>query len=121
MKIVINSDFGGFGLSDKAFEMLLDKKGIEWEKVNTGKTFGFDRISYYHKGHAGDDKYYISDYDYYENRSDKDLVEIVESLKDEAAGNYSSLKVVEIPDGVDWFIAEYDGREHVAERHRTWS
>ena len=121
MKIVINSDFGGFGLSDEAFEMLLDKKGIEWEKVNTGKTFGFDRISYFHKGHAGDDKYYISDYDYYENRSDKDLVEIVERLGSAADGKFSSLKVIEIPDGVDWQVMEYDGREWIAERHRTWS
>ena len=121
MKVVINEDFGGFGLSDKAFEMLLDKKGIEWEKVNTGKTFGFDRISYFHKGHAGDDKYYISDYDYYENRSDKDLVEIVERLGSAADGKFSSLKVVEIPEDIDWQVMEYDGREWIAERHRTWS
>jgi len=121
MKIVINCDFGGFGLSETAFEMLLNQKGIEWEKVNTGKVFGFDSISYFHKGHAGDDKYYISDSDYYGDRTDKDLVEIVENLKDDANGNYSCLKVVEIPDDVNWYIAEYDGREHVAERHRTWS
>jgi len=35
-------------------------------------------------------------------------------------GTYSDLKVVEIPDGVNWYIEEYDGLEHVAERHRTW-
>jgi hypothetical protein len=28
--------------------------------------------------------------------------------------------VVEIPDGVEWEIAEYDGLEWVAEKHRTW-
>ena len=27
----------------------------------------------------------------------------------------------EIPDDVNWYIAEYDGIEHIAERHRTWS
>ena len=120
MKIVINEDFGGFGLSDKAFEMLLDKKGIEWEKVNTGKTFGFDRISYFHKGHAGDDKYYLSDYSYIENRVDEDLVAVVETLGSAANGPCASLKIVEIPEEVNWYIEEYDGREHVAERHRTW-
>jgi len=28
---------------------------------------------------------------------------------------------VEIPDDVKWHIHEYDGLEHVAEDHRTWS
>ena len=36
-------------------------------------------------------------------------------------GVYSDLKVVEIPDDINWYIEEYDGLEHVAERHRTWS
>jgi len=31
------------------------------------------------------------------------------------------LKIVDIPDGVEWEIEEYDGMEWVAEKHRTWS
>jgi len=38
-----------------------------------------------------------------------------------AAGSYCTLKVVEIPDDVQWQIEEYDGHEWVAERHRTWA
>ena len=34
---------------------------------------------------------------------------------------YSELKVVEIPDDVEYDIQEYDGNEWVAEKHRTWS
>jgi hypothetical protein len=34
--------------------------------------------------------------------------------------NFATLKIVEIPDDVDWIIQEYDGTEWVAERHRTW-
>jgi hypothetical protein len=30
------------------------------------------------------------------------------------------LRIVEIPDGVEWHISEYDGIEHIAENHRTW-
>jgi len=120
MKVVINTDFGGFGLSKEAFERLLQRKGIEFEVVES-KAFGFERESFYHKGHAGDDKFYLSDYDFYGNRADEDLVEVVETLGSAANGNYSNLKVVEIPDGVEWFVNEYDGLEHVAERHRTWS
>ena len=32
-----------------------------------------------------------------------------------------NLKIVEIPEGVRWEIEEYDGKEWVAEMHRTWS
>jgi hypothetical protein len=120
MKVVINTDFGGFGLSKEAFEMLLKRKGIEYEVVES-KTLSFIRESFYHKGHAGDDKYYLSDYDFYDNRADEDLVAVVETLAAGANGHAANLKVVEIPDGIEWYIDEYDGREHVAERHRTWS
>jgi len=122
MKVVINTCFGGFGLSQEAFEMLLKKKGIEYEVVKS-KTFGFEKESFYAKGHAGDDKFYLSDYAFYDNRSDVDLVEVVETLGAAANGHSADLKVVEIPDEVNgnWYIDEYDGREHVAERHRTWS
>jgi hypothetical protein len=45
----------------------------------------------------------------------------VEELGDKASGQFAELVVVEIPDGVDYEIDEYDGNEHIAEKHRTWS
>jgi hypothetical protein len=120
MKVVINTDFGGFGLSREAFEILLQRKNIEYEVVES-KTFGFERESFYHKGHAGDDKFYLSDYDFYDNRADEDLIAVVETLGTAANGHAANLKVIEIPDTIEWYIEEYDGREHIAERHRTWS
>ena len=120
MKVVINRCHGGFGLSDEAFELLLAKKNIEWEKVDTGKTFGFSRMVYYRKGHANEDEHYLSDYDFYDDRSDRDLIEVVETIGSAANGWAAELKVVEIPDDVEWDVDEYDGLEWVAERHRTW-
>ena len=32
----------------------------------------------------------------------------------------AELKVVEIPDGVDYIITEYDGLEQIEETHRVW-
>lgn len=55
-----------------------------------------------------------------EQRNDPRLVKIVEKLGEEANGRFAKLKVIEIPDGVEWEIEEYDGYEHVAEKHRTW-
>jgi hypothetical protein len=55
------------------------------------------------------------------DRSNPQLVKCVLALGHEASGYLSDLKVVEVPDGVEWEIEEYDGNEHVAEKHRTWS
>lgn len=54
-------------------------------------------------------------------RDDKRLVAFIENNSTEVASSeYSELKIVEIPDGVDWVICDYDGVEWVAEKHRTW-
>jgi hypothetical protein len=49
------------------------------------------------------------------------MIQVVEELGAAANGPCADLKVVEIPDGVEWEIDGHDGMEHVAERHRTWS
>jgi len=54
------------------------------------------------------------------DRSDPYLVKIVEYLGEAASSEFSELRIVEIPDGVKWHIEEYDGKEWVAEDHRTW-
>ena len=91
MKIVINREFGGFGLSEDALEEYCERKGI------------------------------MDIFVHQIPRDDPILVEVVESMGSNADGRYSLLKVVEVPDEVDWYIEEYDGVEWVAERHRTWS
>jgi len=93
-KIVINRCYGGFGLSDLAMRRYAEIKKIE-------------------------DLATIHIYDI--DRADPALVQVVEELGEEAMGSYADLKIVEIPEDVDWYIHEYDGMEHVAERHRTWS
>ena len=54
-------------------------------------------------------------------RNDPILIQVVEEMGIEANGRHAELKVVEIPDDVEWLIEEYDGSEWVAEQHRTWS
>ena len=56
-----------------------------------------------------------------ENRTCPRLIQVVEELGCEAAsGKLAKLAIVEIPDGVEWEIDEYDGIERIAEVHRTW-
>jgi hypothetical protein len=59
-------------------------------------------------------------YDHDIERNDPDLVATVEKLGDNASGPYGELEVVEIPDGINWTIDNYDGMESVEEAHRSW-
>ena len=113
MKIVINRDFGGYGLSDQAVREYGKRKGLNL--VEDGPDdHGF---TYFYVNEI-DENNYFSDREI--ERNDPVLVEIVERLGSEANGRYSDLKIVEIPDDVDWEVMEYDGMEHIAEKHRTW-
>lgn len=55
------------------------------------------------------------------DRTDPDLVAVVEELGPEVNGSPSTeLHVIEIPDDVEWEITDYDGWEQVEEKHRVW-
>ena len=121
MKIVINRCWGGFDLSDEAIEAVLDRKGIAWEK--TPSKYALGNSEYWAKGFCCDPEHQLDIYEWWlltEKRSDPDLVAVVEQLGEDANTDSSELKVVEIPDGVDWEIQDYDGMEHIAEKHRIW-
>jgi len=137
-KLVINRCFGGFGLSNEAEELYLKKRGdkcffysqtkfsykdgcVEYLKVDGNDT---DLFTYTSTIDHGDRIYKFPDsggfYGGNIPRDDPLLVEVVEELGENANGNFARLEIVEIPDDVDWEIDEYDGQEHVAEKHRTW-
>ena len=117
MKVVHNGDFGGFSLSDEAFEKFLYRKGIAWEKsINK-----YDMMDYYHARHLDSEEHYLAQHEVLHNRADPDLVAVVEEMGHKANGQYANLVIVEIPDDVQWHLAEYDGVEWVAEKHRTWT
>ena len=92
MKVVINNCYGGFGITDAALEEYKSRRGI------TDENFWYYDIP----------------------RDCPVLVSMVEEQGSAMNSDYSELKVVEIPDDVEWYIEEYDGMEWVAEAHRTW-
>jgi hypothetical protein len=113
MKLVINVCYGGFGLSDKAFICYLNKKGIKFTREKSEWSSLGDNF-YNENGE------FLSDYNL--DRSDSVLIGIVEELgSKEASGMGAELKIIEIPDGIEYEIEEYDGVEWVAEKHRTWN
>jgi len=115
MKIIINTCFGGFSLSHKAF-LQLREMGNKYalEEPDWGEFYSDG--SGPRRKYGGERGSFLRDIP----RGDPDLIKVSELLGAEASGSLASLKVVEIPDGVDWEIDEYDGLEHIAERHRTW-
>lgn len=89
-KLVISICYGGFSVSEEAIELYKDRTG---------------RLP-------------RSEWDF--KRDDPELIRIVKELGERANGSCAQLKVVEIPDDVEWVICQYDGLEWVAEDHRTW-
>jgi hypothetical protein len=113
--IVINRAHGGFSLSRAALLLYLDLAGIDYTSVpqqdrDTQTRLG-DNILV--EGKPFFDRFDIA-------RDDPALVATVRRLGSKADGDYAKLKIVEVPADVDWYIEDYDGKEWVAEKHRTW-
>ncbi len=149
MEIVINRCFGGFGLSPKAYKRLAelqgkqcfffggikDKNEITLEQAESNGLFfqafsvnnpnDFSQADWHLLSDAEKDasnKRYrsvvIDDMD--DDRTNPLLIQVIKELGEAASGQCASLKIVEIPDGVDWEIDEYDGNESIHEKHRSW-
>lgn len=91
-KVAINNCWGGFSLSDAAVALWKEKTGEE--------IYSHPLCS----------------------RDDPTLIKVIEELGvEKASGGLARISIVEVPDDVAWHIHEYDGMEHVAEEHNTWS
>lgn len=119
MKVVINGCYGGFGISLAGAKRMAElghegarKEVAEYEAKASGETAlsGLEKKL----GH----QWYGSFCD--TERHDPALVQMVEEMGAVGGGDFSDLRIAEIPDGVSYIIEEYDGIEHVAESHRTW-
>lgn len=144
-RVIINVCFGGFGLSDAAYERLIElgvpvQKYIEEERdpetglythqsLNDGKVIfdrtltpkGEDRMNdlwWEHPDNGLLGRFWESWLD--DDRTNPLLIQVVEELGDKANGRCARLKIVEVPDDVKWEIDEYDGNETIEEEHRSW-
>jgi len=141
MKIVVNKCFGGFRLSLKAQKRLAELMGKELYFYKQTKHEYADGKNQYKKiTDIYDNSLFIyavtkdmgektnilyndkNDYFYANDieRTNKLLIQVVEELEDEANGSCAKLRIIEIPDGIEWEIDEYDGIETVHEVHRSW-
>lgn len=150
MKIVVNKCYGGFGVSLEALTELVNRNAACVDSLTPKSYYGGDNEKYHGKkdwekrwnedfaefediggGFKADKRrqynvykdgllYMIKDRSENSTRTDKDLVEVVELMGSKASSSLAKLEVVEIPDGVNWEIDEYDGIETIHEVHRSW-
>jgi len=141
MKVIINNCYGGFGLSVQATELYLKKIGKEcffykqtgyaysgdeeYTKVTTVEANDCMFVHVYTKDMGEVFNKCVNEHYWYErfddDRSNKELIETVEELGCKvSSGSCAELKIVEIPDDVEYTIDEYDGIESIHEVHRSW-
>ena len=136
MKVILNKCYGGFDVSDKGYKLYAQKKHIPlyvykdncsagyYEKIS-GEISDSPFVEYFTKDFGDcfkptkeDFKYklYLSE----KHREDLTLIEVVEELGEEANGRFGDLVVVEIPDGMNYVIDDYDGIETLHEDVPVW-
>jgi hypothetical protein len=138
MKIVINTCYGGYSLSHEGIMRYAELKGITlypepgqygtmiyWtipkDQRLKEQDADWETLTLEQKKAINAEMAEHSLYIFNINRDDPILVQTVEELGTAVNDVYSELKIVEIPDDVEWEIGEYDGIEHVAEVHRRWA
>lgn len=135
MKVAINACFGGFNLSRQAERMLVamecqhmkryEPKEYFGGKPNWEEEFKKDQErpedgvwprSLVIEGMIINDDHRHND----GSRACPALVAVIETMGADANGPCAKLEVIEIPDGVDFVVEEYDGSESIHEKHRSW-
>jgi hypothetical protein len=129
--VAINACFGGFGLSPAALRRCYELGAAGLEQFEPKKYFIGDWQTQLAamkagKGYSsaivietprGDRVVSWND----DNRTDPVLIAVIRELGAAANGECAELKLVEIPAGVKYTVEYYDGVEHIAEEHQTWS
>jgi hypothetical protein len=123
----VNTCYGGFSLSEAAVVLYAELSGFPLQVEKDGRYTTLE-ISHFFKTdkpvaelteQERGETYYSPHCEI--KRDDPMLVQVVEQLGEDSWGSFAQLKIVEIPDGVEWNIEEYDGTEWIAETHRTWN
>lgn len=128
MKILISKSFHGFKLSlagiREAIQLgIPDVKELTTEMLNMcDESYSFmtaearkdmlvkhpDMVLTYFAGEKLD-------------RTNPELIAMIERMGSEAMIKPQALKIVDVPDDVEWEISCYDGVEKIEEKHRVWS
>ena len=126
--MVINGCYGGFGVSREALIELYKRGSVIVDTYEPKKYYGTEDWERRFKEDEKNKRIAVfngliitasSDRKY---RTNKELIKLIEEWGSEkVSGQFAKLKIIDIPDDIDWSISDYDGNEHVEEYHREWS
>lgn len=136
-KVILNKCFGGFDVSKEAYMLYAKRKGLTlylYESEFINRKFIYKKVNddnsifrhYFIKDMGDNVEISNEDYEKYclylkdEHREDPILIEVVEELGEKASGRFGNLKVVEIPDDLEYVIDEYDGIETLHQKVEEW-
>ena len=131
-KVVKNTCFGGFNLSDIAVERYIQLKGLKLYHHN--RSYYFVPFNIYKAELDNEHKLWESKSPEYRghpsnrhcwdvrtiDREDEFLIQVVLEFGEKANGTYSELEIVEIPSDVKYKIHNEDGYETIREEHHVW-
>lgn len=138
MKVILNKCYGGFGVSQKGYELYAKKKNLDlyMYKRSNDDFMMFERIqkdeSVFLKHyftvdmgesfsiHSMENWNGITLYLDERHRTDSVLIEVVEELGEEANDEFADLQIVEIPDDLKYEVIDHDGIERLCEVGKTW-
>lgn len=127
-RVVYNNCFGGFGLHEDVVKWVRENRdSLEEEYADEDIDNIAERTisgEYYPDGSGPKREYSTYVHPYRLDRENPLLADIVEGKTEydgQVSADVSSLRVAEVPDGVEWTIEEYDGSETVRETARTFS
>ena len=146
-KIVID-EYGGFNLSVLAIDYYATLKGIKifsykrifeetnideykenYRLIDPSENIEYNGMNdiYNFTMYLGDEFTTIQEFDFWFiedfniKRNDPFLIKTMEDLGEKINGYYTKLKIVEIPDDVEWVVRNEGGYgEYVSEKCRTW-
>lgn len=128
MQVVINSCCGGFNLSQKALKWLYKKQSLAISVKSIAEYFPNEKSKKEIDYHVELCELLLTNgcvvgFDSYNDslRSHPDVVSAVKTLGAEANAKTAELRIVDIPDGTQYYIDEYRGQESIHQLHQTWS
>lgn len=100
------------------FEMIMKDDGVRLWYVALTKDMGDSYIRDWNDENVCSNEFEIPNND--TSRTDPVLIGIIEKYGDQNTHSCHAPTVVEVPDGVEWIIEEYDGFETLHEKHRVF-
>lgn len=121
MKVVINEEYPSFIVSDEAMKWLEENKGWKISSMNEdGHPKDGDAEVIKIKELPNKEFLHSPFIDEVDLRVNEDLIDCVEEIGGRKSAHKGKFKVVEIPDGIKFYVEKEGTKEAIHEEHRVW-